>query len=219
MPDFRFSIVGALGVPQSATPLLALRLKVEELSGQRIESLSLNCQIRIDAARRRYSPQEQGGLLDLFGEITRWGTTLKSLLWTHVNLVIPPFEGEREVDVVIQCSTDLCVAAARYFRALEDGTVPLEIYFSGMCFHRDDTGALQVAPIPWTAEAHYGLPVSTWRGLIDEHYGDVSWLLLTKETADALHRWRGQQGLPTFDGAIEQLMVKAGAVGPEGVAR
>lgn len=218
MPDFRFSFTGALGVPHSATPLLALRLRVEETQGRRIESLSLTCQIRIDAAQRRYSPHEQGGLLDLFGHISRWGQTLKSMLWTHVNVVVPPFTGETEVNVDVPCSTDLCVAAARYFMALDDGTVPLEIHFSGMCFFRDDSGALQVAPVPWTAEARFGLPVATWRALIDEHYGDVSWVLLRKEVADDLHRYRGRHGMPTFDHAITALLETDRRATPEGLA-
>lgn len=218
MPDLSFSFTGAQGVPHSATPLLALHLHVEETQGRRIESLSLNCQIRIDAARRRYSPHEQGGLLDLFGTIDRWGQTLRSLLWTHVNVVVPPFTGTTDVHVDVPCSTDLCVAAARYFMALDDGTVPLEIHFSGMCFHRDESGALQVAPVPWSAEARFGLPVATWRALIDEHYGDVSWILLRREVADELHRYRGRHGLPTFDRAVTALLESASESRPEGLA-
>ena len=36
---------------------------------------------------------EQERLLDLFDEPSRWGQTLRPMLWTHASVVVPPFNG------------------------------------------------------------------------------------------------------------------------------
>ena len=113
----------------------------------------LRCQVRIEPARRRYTPAEKERLLDLFGTPERWGQTLRPMLWTHVSAVVPPFEGEAVVDLPVPCSFDFSLAATKYFAALDGGEIPLCFLFSGTIFYEAADGGLQVAQIPWEKEA------------------------------------------------------------------
>ncbi len=58
-----------------------------------IHTIALRCQIQIEVTRRRYSPDEQERLLDLFGQPDRWSQTLRNLLWTHATVLVPGFSG------------------------------------------------------------------------------------------------------------------------------
>ncbi len=53
------------------------------MDGRDIDTIALSCQIMIEAVRRPYAAAEQEALLDLFGTPERWGTSLKTMLWTH----------------------------------------------------------------------------------------------------------------------------------------
>ena len=59
---------------------------------------------------------------------------MRSMLWTHANLLVPSFVGATLVDLPIECSFDFNVAATKYFSSLDDGDVPLCFLFSGTCF-------------------------------------------------------------------------------------
>src|SRR5436189_109835 len=126
MPDLNFQFTGVEVAPFAATPLLAFQLGITNAAGPvPIHSVILHCQIQIAATRRRYSPDEQERLLDLFGDPDRWSQTLRSLLWTHVSAVVPTFDGSTVVDINVPCSYDFNVAATKYFYALDGGEVPL----------------------------------------------------------------------------------------------
>src|SRR5437588_5013331 len=111
-----------------------LRLRICEAGGEQIHGILLRCQIRIEPRRRRYTEGEQEQLYDLFGEPQRWGDTVKTLLWTHVALMVPGFEGQAEIDLPLPCSYDFEVAGSKYFQALEDGDIPLLLLFSRTIF-------------------------------------------------------------------------------------
>ena len=92
MPDLNFHVASAEAVPFAAVPLINFKLEVAEQSpAVRVHSGVLRCQIQIEAARRRYDATEQARLMDLFGEPERWGTTLKSMLWTLTTVTLPQF--------------------------------------------------------------------------------------------------------------------------------
>ena len=126
MPDLHFAVEGAEAVPYSATPLLALKLRIRNTdSSEHITSILLQSQIQIEATRRHYTPPEQERLLDLFGEPERWGQTLRNTLWTHATVNVPTFQGEtcadlpRALHVRFQCRRhEVFPRARRWSRAV-----------------------------------------------------------------------------------------------------
>jgi hypothetical protein len=206
VPELSFFVEGADPVPYSAAPVLGLRLSVQNRpADENIRSINLQCQIRIDTARRPYNPEEQRRLVDLFGEPSRWSRTLHSMLWTQASVLIPPFSGTTLVDLPVACTFDLTVATAKYFNGLEDGSIPLSLLFSGSVFYDSDDG-LQVTQIPWSKEAAYALPVSSWKKLIDMYYPNTAWLGLRRDVFDRLNRYKTDRGLPTWEQALESIL-------------
>ena len=67
MPELHFQIEGAEAIPHAAAPLIALKLRITNLpASEGIHTLTLRCQVQIEPSKRRYVPQEQEKLLDLF---------------------------------------------------------------------------------------------------------------------------------------------------------
>ena len=211
MPKLDFQVVAAEPLPFTAAPLLIFKLRITHAAANQttvasIHSIALRCQIRIEPARRRYGVQEQERLRDLFGEPARWGQTLRSTLWTHTNVTVPPFTDQIVVDLPVPCTFDFNVAAAKYFYALEDGVVPLCLLFSGTVFYEAEDGALQVAQIPWEKEATFELPVQVWKEMMDHYYPNSVWLCLRKDVFDRLYQYKSRHSLPTWEQALESLL-------------
>jgi hypothetical protein len=206
VPDLTFLVESAQPLPYSAAPVLGFRLSVENRpADESIRSIHLQCQIRIDTARRPYNPEEQRRLLDLFGEPARWSRTLHSMLWTQASVLIPPFSGTTQADLPVPCTFDLTVATAKYFNGLEDGSIPLTLLFSGSVFYDSDDG-LQVTQIPWSKEAAYALPVASWKKLIDMYYPNTAWLGLRRDVFDRLNQYKTDRGIPTWEQALESIL-------------
>jgi len=162
MPDLSFSVEGVEVVPFAAAPQLAFKLRVRNADPEEaVHTVALRCQIQIEATRRRYHPEEQERLSDLFGEPERWGQTLRTLLWTHTTVVVPPFVGSTEVDLPVPCTFDFNVATTKYFAGLSEGEIPLCLQFSGTVFYAKDAGPLQVMLIPWDKEGRFKLSLKT----------------------------------------------------------
>jgi hypothetical protein len=210
MPDLDFKIEGAEPVPYAAAPTLAFKLRMTQKRGAgepiSIHSVALRCQIRLEPGRRRYSPKEQEGLSDLFGEPHRWGQTVRSMLWAHTSIVAPPFDDELLVDLPVPCTFDFNITAAKYFDALDDGLVPLSFLFSGTIFYAGEHGGLQVEQISWEKEAGYALPVAVWKRMMEMYYPNSAWLCLRKDVFDRLARYKSQRGLPGWEQALESLL-------------
>jgi len=151
MIDFTFQIKGVEVVPLAATPHLCFRLMIESAESCRsvpIQTVLLRTQVRIEPTRRSYADTAAPGLRELFGEPSRWGATMRSMLWTHANVLVPAFVESVEVDLLIECTFDFNVAATKYFASLDEGDVPLCFLFSGTCFYQAERG-LQTAQISW----------------------------------------------------------------------
>lgn len=207
MPDLSFQIEGAEAAKFSASPQILLRLRVTNSEpGVVIHSVALRCQIHIEVTRRRYTAESQARLRDLFGEPERWSQTLRPLLWTHVNLNIPSFQGSTVVDLPVACTFDFNVAATKYFYGLEDGDVPLCVMFSGTVFHAPAGEHLQVAPISWSKEARFNLPVKVWREMMDSYYPASAWLCLRRDVFERLYEYKVKHGIPTWEQAFESLL-------------
>jgi hypothetical protein len=208
MSDLTFTVIGARAELYAAVPTLLLRLKIDETSGEEIQMIALRCQIQIEVKRRRYSPDEETGLLGLFGEPHRWGDTLHPILWTHVPFMVRGFKGSVEVDIPIVCTYDLELASTQYFRSLKDGEIPLLVQFSGTVFTRGGTG-FQVEQVSWAKEARYRLPVSIWRELLDQYFPGTGWLRLRQDNIDALVEFKGRRALLTWDDVVKTLLADA----------
>lgn len=207
MPDVNFHVDGAETVRFAAAPLLVFKLRVTNSeAAEPIHTIVLRCQVQIETNRRRYSPQEQGMLLDLFGEPERWSQTLRSMLWTFSNVSVPAFTDSVVVDLPVPCTFDLNVAAAKYFYGLENGEVPLKLMFSGTIFYESDEGALQVTQILWDKEADFRLPVRVWQEMMDHYYPNCAWLSVRRDVFDRLYQYKIQQGMPTWEQVLESLL-------------
>ncbi|HSU66816.1 MAG TPA: DUF6084 family protein [Tepidisphaeraceae bacterium] len=215
MPDLNFKIESADAVPHAVAPTLAFKLRVtQELEPGSvpppIHSVALRCQIRLEPGKRRYSPDEQSRLGELFGEPHRWGRTVRGMLWTHTSLVVPPFTGEAVVDLPVPCTFDFNVATTKYFDALSDGQIPLSFLFSGTIFYAGDGDrGLQVGQISWEKEAEFRLPVEVWRRMMDLYYPNTAWLCIRKDTFDRLQEYKRSRATPSWERAIESLLDEA----------
>ncbi len=208
MPDLDFRINSAEPVAFAAAPILNFKLHLTNAPAEeRIHAVVLRCQIRIEPTKRRYEPREEDRLGDLFGPPERWGQTLRSMLWTHASVVVPPFSGSATIDLPVPCTYDFNVASTKYFYALEDGEIPLCLLFSGTVFHEGEDGALQVAQISWEKEANFRLPVSVWKAMMEIYYPNSAWLCLHKDVFDRLYEYKRRGGLPTWERALENLLV------------
>ncbi len=207
MPDLSFNIEGAEAVPHAATPLIALKLRITNMPAtEEIHAITLRCQVQIEPARRRYIPNEQEKLVDLFGTPERWGRTVKPLLWMNTSVAVPRFTSELMVNVELPCSFDFNVAATKYFHALDAGDIPIDVMFSGTVFYQGEEGVLQIAQVPWDREASYRLPVSTWKEMMEMHYPNSAWLCLRRDTFEQLSRYKVRHGLPSWEQAIEKAL-------------
>jgi Family of unknown function (DUF6084) len=207
MPDLSFQVEGVEVVVNAASPLLVFKLRLTDANPeQTIHTVALRCQIQLEVTRRKYTLEDQERLLDLFGEPSRWGQTLRSLLWTHANLVVPLFKGTTLIDLPVPCSFDFNVAATKYFDGLRDGEIPVCLQFSGTIFYAGPEGGLQVAPISWDKEARFKLPVKVWRDMMESFYPNSAWLCLHKDTFDRLYQYKVRHGIPTWEEALESLI-------------
>src|SRR3954463_223081 len=146
IPQLEFAVQGAARLAHAAVPTLRFDVAIDA-GGREIRSVLLDVQIQIAARRRGYADAARDRLFELFGHEKDWGTTLRTLLWTRTTLVVPAFTGSTVAAVDVPCTYDLEVIASRYFDALSDGTVPLELLFSGSIFYSAEDGALQTARI------------------------------------------------------------------------
>jgi len=203
-----FDCTGARADKFAVVPSMFFSLRISETSGQRVEAIALRCQIRIEPARRRYSDDEAERLNDLFGETQRWADTLKPLQFINVSIMVPGFTGSKEIDLPVPLTYDMEIGATRYFAGLDDGEVPLLLLFSGTIFSVID-GKMSVAQVPWSKEASYRLPVSTWREAIDAHFPNSAWIRLGSLTFDDLLRYKSAKGLATWEAVILDLLSQA----------
>ncbi len=207
MPDLSFKIDEAVVLPFAVVPTLAFKLHIQNAdAGQMIHTVALRCQIQIDVTRRRYTPEEQASMRDLFGEPERWNQTLRSLLWTHASLVVPSGQGAVVTDLPIPCTFDFNVAATKYFEGLTAGEIPLHFMFSGTVFYADAEGVLQVSPISWEQEAKYKLPVKVWREMMDAYNPNTVWLSLRRDAFERLYQYKTLHGIPTLEQALERAL-------------
>jgi hypothetical protein len=203
MPELSFRVLHALAVPHSAAPAVALGLEVT--TDIAVRSVALQTQVRIDAPARQYTTAEQEGLRELFGEPSRWGHTLRGLLWANVTSTMGPFSSTAEVELALPVTFDFSLAAAKYFEAVE-GEVPLRLFFSGSVFYAREDGALQAALLPWSSEARFAFPARLWKQTLELHFPNRAALQLERDVFERLRRFQIDRGLISLDRALEVLL-------------
>ncbi|MGC1448431.1 MAG: DUF6084 family protein [Candidatus Sulfotelmatobacter sp.] len=207
MPDLGFRIEGVEVAKFSASPQIALKLRLTNANpAETIHSVALRCQIQIEVTRRRYTAGDQEKLRDLFGEPDRWSQTLRNLLWALVNVNVPPFHGSTVVDLPVPCTFDFNVGATKYFHGLGDGDVPLCVMFSGTVFYAQEGNHLQVSPISWDKEARFSMPVKVWREMMDSYYPNTAWLCLRRDIFERLYEYKVRHGIPSWEEALANML-------------
>ena len=208
MAELTFGCTEAHATRYAATPTLSFALHISESTEARVHAIALRCQIRIEPHRRRYSPEEARRLSDLFGDTARWAETVKPIQLAMISTMVPGFTSVTETELQVPCTYDLEVASARYLQALDDGSIPLLLLFSGTVFtaHGD---SMRVGLIPWSSEASYRMPVSVWQDVVDEHFPGSAWLRCGTETLDALSAFKASRALPTWDATLTTLLAEA----------
>jgi hypothetical protein len=206
--DLVFDCTGARPDKYAVAPAMNFLLRISETSGESVEAIALRCQIRIEPARRKYTPAEAERLSDLFGETERWAETLRPVQFTQVAVMVPRFTGSTEIELPVPLSYDLEIGATRYFAGLDSGEVPLLLLFSGTLFTMSG-GRIQAGQVPWSKEAAYRLPVSLWREAVDAHFPNSAWIRMSRPVLDELLRYKSRRALPTWDATIESLLAEA----------
>jgi hypothetical protein len=208
MAELVFDCIGVSPDRYAVVPSMTLTLRISETTGQRIETIALRCQIRIEPAKRRYTHAEEERLNDLFGDTSRWADTLKPMQFITVTTMVPGFTGSTEIELPIPFSYDLELGSARYFTSLESGEIPLLLLFSGTVFSVTD-GRISVQLVPWSKEAPCRIPISVWREAIDVHFPNAAWIKMSTQTLDELQRFKNQRAIPTWDGTLRALLAEA----------
>jgi hypothetical protein len=204
-PELAFTVLGCEPLRHAAAPSLRFSLAIDAQAAA-VRSVMLDVQVRIAATQRHYDPAEQAQLGDLFGEAHRWSDTLRNLLWTQATLVVPPFDGSTVVDLVVPCTYDFDVAAAKYLAGLREGDIPLELLFSGTVFYVGAAGGIQINRISWNAEASHRLPVRVWRETMDHYFPDSAWLRLDREAFERLVAFRARNALTSWEAVVAALL-------------
>lgn len=206
IPELAFAVEDAAPADHAAVPTLRFALRIDSRGRQPIRSLVLDAQVQIAARGRAYDDASRERLFDLFGPPEGWGRTLRTLLWARTTLLVPPFDASTVVALDVPCTYDLEVTAARYLDALGDGSVPLELLFSGAVFYSGADGALQTTRISWESEAAYELPVRVYRETMERHFPGTAWLRLRKESFDRLAAYRSRHALASWEDALDALL-------------
>jgi hypothetical protein len=210
MPELRITIDSATAKPFAAAPLMSFKLRIQnQPSDETIHTVVLKAQVQIEATRRQYTAAEQANLSDLFGSSDRWSQTLRSMLWTHVSVVVPRFDGTALTELLLPCTFDFNVAATKYFHGLHSGEIPLCFQFSGTVFYQGEDGQLQAAPIAWDNETRYRLPVAAWKNLMDEYYPNSTWLTLRRDVFERLYQYKVREGIPSWEETLERALSAA----------
>ncbi len=211
MADLTFTVVDVFAESYAAAPQMTARLRIEDTSGEPVHAIALRAQVRIEPQRRRYSEDEESGLLDMFGTRERWFDTLKPFMWMQCSSMVQGFTGITEVDVAMPCTYDFDVTWSKYLHALRESAIPVVFLFSGTVFTRGVNG-FGVEQVPWDRESRYQIPVQVWRDMIDHYFPNTGWLRLQRDTIEALSHYKSVRGLTTWEDAIVSLLSKPGVV-------
>ncbi len=149
----------------------------------------------------------------------RWASTTTNFRWAQADALVPAFEGSTEFELVVPCTYDLELAAAKYFNGLADGVAPLRFHFNGTVFYEADDGRMQIVQVPWDRSPRFEMPVEVWREAIDAVYPYRAWVPVDTATLERLQRRKAERGLPTFDAVARRAARRGGGLSRARAAR
>ena len=205
-PDPDFELLSARAVEHAAAPTVAFRCRANDGSGLDLFTIALTAVISVEPSKRTYDGPSRERLVELFGEPERWASTTTSFRWAQADVLVPGFNGSTEFELVVPCTYDLELAAAKYFHGLDSGTAPLRFHFNGTVFYESEGGRMQVVQVPWDRSPRFELPVEVWRRAIDAVYPYRAWVPVHSDTLARLERRKAERGLPTFDAVVDELL-------------
>ncbi len=205
-PDPDFDVLSAHPVERAAAPTVGFKVRVTDASERRVFTIALTAVITVEPSKRPYDPASRERLVELFGEPERWASTTTNFRWAQAETLVPAFEGSNEFEMVVPCTYDLELAAAKYFHGLSEGEAPLRFHFNGTVFYEAGGGRMQIVQIPWDRSPRFRMPIEVWRATIDAAYPYRTWVPLHTETLARLERRKAERGLPNFDAVLEQLL-------------
>jgi hypothetical protein len=206
LPRPSFEILGARVPGHAVAPNLVFDLEVNDPSALQVFTISLAVQIAIEPAQRRYDAETRERLTELLGEPGRIGAPTRTMPWTKVDVLVQSFRGTARVEVPVLCNYDLEIAATNYFHSIADGEVPLVFHFNGGIYYQGEDGRLQIVQISWEESSSYRMPVAVWEEMIAAHYPYRGWVAAGTETIERLRRYKLEQGLPSYEAALERLL-------------
>lgn len=204
MTKLAFEMIDAVPEPHPATPTLRLRLRVHA-DGPAIDAIAMRVRVQIEPWRRRYAQRERPLLAEL--------SATSALQWAQTAVAIAGFEGEAAFEVPLMCTYDLQVAAGKYLTALEDGGVPVRMFFNGTIFRGAPNG-FNVEMLPWDLECAGEIPLSAWQGAMDACFAGQAWLRVDRGTYDALRRYRTAHRNASWDATMNALLAAEPVEGP-----
>ena len=108
MADLTFDCIGAQADRYAVTPTITLTLRISETSGQRIDTIALRTQIRIEPSRRRYTPTTITGLEHIeFPVASPEDTILEKLMWYQLGGQLSDRQWSDVLGIVTTRSLDL----------------------------------------------------------------------------------------------------------------
>jgi len=217
-PDPEFEITAVRALERAATPTLSFTARARDASGIQIYTIALTVMVTIEPGNRSYDPAARERLVELFGEPERWANTTGAFRWAQVDKLVPSFAGEVEFEIELPCTYDHEIAATKYLAGAADGVAPLRMHLNGTLFYRGEDGQLQLMLLPWDRSIRFELPIATWRGMIADHYPESAWVRLSEGTLRRLTERKAQDGSPTFDACVADMLDATQEAGTDAAA-
>lgn len=204
MTKLLFEMIGAFAEAHPATPALRLRLRLRA-DGAAIDAVALRVRVQMEPWRRRYADRERALLGDL--------SATAALQWSETGIALAGFEGETAFEVPVACTYDLQVAAGKYLTALEDGAIPIRLFFNGTIFRGAPSG-FNVEMLPWDLECAGEIPVAVWQRAMDACFCGEAWIRIDRGVFDALRRYRSAHHHASWDETMNALLAAEAVEGP-----
>ncbi len=106
----------------------------------------------------------------------------------------------------------------KLLEASEGPRIPFKLVFYGSAIYQSpDNTAFNYFPFPQLPpkEAEFKLPVSVWKSMMQNHYGQARWVSVKEGTFVKLHKHMETNRLTSFDEALNTLLDEASKRGSE----